>query len=104
MGRENWGETVKYLMLILGLILIVVAVVLLRVTFLAGKKRQEVLDFGLDFGFDGFDLIFLFLKIIDWIGKKIHLKYLGNVLSFLVGVILMAGGVLLVVLFVRSFF
>ena len=92
----------KYFMLIVGLLILVFAVVFLRITFLTGKKRQRILDEGL--GFDNFELLFLLIKISDWLGQKIHLKYLGNVLSFLIGLILLAGGFLLEFIIGRSFF
>lgn len=91
----------KYFLIIVALIIIVFAVVCFRISFLTAARRKEILKFA--GGLYDFELFFLLLAGVDRLGERIHLKYLGNVVSFVSGLLLVLGGVLLIAIAVQSF-
>ncbi|GEN48531.1 hypothetical protein LPO01_13230 [Ligilactobacillus pobuzihii] len=93
----------RYILLFIAAIFLIFGIIFI---YLALSKNDEKKGTVLDrsSGTDFFDLLFVLLLGLKWIDKKLHTKYIANIVSLLIGVLLIVFGLFLFIFVTSSFF
>ncbi|MBN7274788.1 hypothetical protein GNF18_06535 [Ligilactobacillus pobuzihii] len=93
----------KYIILLVGVLLLVLGGAFIYLAFSTNRKRNETIMDQVSW-LEYFDLLVIVLEFLNWLGKKIHLKYLANVISFIVGLLLVGIGGFITFLMLKNIF
>lgn len=93
----------KYIILLVGVLLLILGGAFIYLAFSTNRKMNETIADQISW-LEYFDLLVIVLGFLNWLGKKIHLKYLANVISFIVGLLLVGIGGFITFLILENIF